>query len=41
MENILNNAINFNNINTEDTNPAGVMPANVNSIRSMMQIKEQ
>ena len=29
MENILNNTINFNNIKTEDTNPAGEMPANV------------
>ena len=28
MENILNNVINFNNIKTEDTNPAGVVPEN-------------
>ena len=28
MESILNNAINFNNIKTEDTNPAGVVPEN-------------
>ena len=29
MENILNNATSFNNINVADTNPAGVMPENV------------
>ena len=34
MENILNNAINFNNIKTEDTNPAGEMPANVTILES-------
>ena len=29
MEDILNNVANFNNINIENTNPAGAMPANV------------
>ena len=34
MENILNNAINFNNIKTEDTNPTGAMPTNVTILES-------
>ena len=34
MENILNNATKFNNIKTEDTNPAGAMPTNVTILES-------
>ena len=34
MENILNNATSFNNINVADTNPAGAMPSNVTILES-------
>ena len=34
MESILNNTSTFNNVNTEDTNPAGAMPTNVTILES-------
>ena len=34
MERILNNETNFNNVKTEDTNPAGAMPTNVTILES-------
>ena len=34
MENILNNATSFNNVNIEDTNPAGAMPSNATILES-------